>query len=337
MIYRFAYPFFLSACAATVSAISAEAVTVPGAGFVESSTRTATASYEKIAPDGTAVTILQDTDTFDATGAVAAEIRTSVGDLGSTNDRAAPGRAKSDINIAGFSGVFIDGIVNSSSFGSTRLYAEVSETITGSVPSVGNVEVTYSFELIDMFVEIWDDSTDGVGSSGFDQIFGRVWYEILLNDVTTYRMAATASGGRLLPDIGTTSTIFSVDPDVANTDITVIPDGTGPGDVPRTVRFGEIVERDLVVGSLFGSDAAPAGEFELKINMGAELLLPDFELDVGGRVAIGDPNTFAFGFDNLNFEIPDDTDVPAPIPLPAASWMLIAGLAALFGIRRRIL
>lgn len=333
MIYRFAYPFVLSACAVTVSALSAEAATVPAGDFVDSRTRTATAIYDVSAPDGTVTTIQEDSDLSDTTGAVSAEVRTSIGDLGSTRGRGSPGTAKADMNLAGFSGVFIDGIVNSSTFGSPRLYAEVTETITGRVPSVGLVNVNYSFELSDMFVEIWDDSPGGVGGAGFNAIFGRVWYDILLNDATTYSMSATVGGGRELIAIETTSSIFSVDPDVVNTDVTVIPDGTGPGDVPRGVRFGDIIESDLFVGSFLGADLSSSGDFELQVKMGAELLLPGFELDVGGRVNIGDPNTLAFSFDDLTLDIPDDG--LAPIPLPAAGWMLIAGLAALFGIRRR--
>lgn len=55
----------------------------------------------------------------------------------------------------------------------------------------------------------------------------------------------------------------------------------------------------------------------------------------------GNANRFGLGIDNIAYSVTaagtEPPGTPSPIPLPAAGWMLLAGLAGLAGLRRRSL
>ncbi len=95
---------------------------------------------------------------------------------------------------------------------------------------------------------------------------------------------------------------------------------------------GETFDFDI----FYGGSLTEVGALAALGEVGAELYsLGQAERDIDG-LGLDGANTFIFGFAGVGgaIIIPDPTpDVP-PIPVPAAGWMMLAGLSAL-GLRRR--
>ena len=101
--------------------------------------------------------------------------------------------------------------------------------------------------------------------------------------------------------------------------------------------FGALLAGDVFEFDIFyGGSMTEAGALAALGEVGAELYsLGQPERDIDG-LGLDGANTFIFGFAGVGGDIiiPDPTpDVP-PIPVPAAGWMMLAGLSAL-GLRRR--
>ena len=135
-----------------------------------------------------------------------------------------------------------------------------------------------------MSLELWDNSTD----SGTADLQISIHYSVSLNDNPVFGTAAWLEGDRedmILDGGGWGHRVdFRGRPilpvvDAARTET------TSAGDVPRIIEFDDMSVRFLDLGY------APGGEeYVVSTVMEARLRLPEFELDIGGRANIGDPN-----------------------------------------------
>ena len=59
-----------------------------------------------------------------------------------------------------------------------------------------------------------------------------------------------------------------------------------------------------------------------------------FTSQAGFAISLG-PDAWDVAIDNITFQLTESTNTTTPIPLPAAGWMLLAGLGGLAAMRRR--
>ena len=320
----------LSLAALLASSLSAEAAISNEVDLTLSRTRDVASAYSN------SFVSLEDSEAGGSGSFLSARVVTPVGDISDVVDLGSGGVAHSVIGGAGtsISNIFLSGQLNSSLVVGNTLRGEVIETITGVIPAArGDLDVNFSFALSRMFLEIWDRSSDGVGGSLFDQVFGQFSYEVALNGERAYRLLFTAGGGRELASLANpVISIFSRDPDAASTLGFIVDDGTGPGDIPRTITFDDLVERNMYLGTVAGTGVGDAETFDVTVSMTAKLLLPPV-LDAGGRLNMGDPNALTGSFGAISLETV--SGAPLPVPSPATVWLILCGLAALLASRRR--
>jgi hypothetical protein len=230
----------------------------------------------------------------------------------------APGYGAAAVGPGGFSTAFVSGVITSSNFDSATLTASVTETADIVIPDIGGVyEVTFSFQLFDMFVEFWDR----VGLED-DPIAADLSYAVRLDGAERYAMRIRTSGSRDAPEISVGCSL-GVCPGI-------VPEATAPGDVPRRLDFLPISETDYVLGRVFGTTSGET--FEIETFMRVSLTVQPFALDSGGRAGLSDPNSLALRAADL---VKLDRIGPTPVPLPASLWALPAAFGMLGAYARR--
>lgn len=231
---------------------------------------------------------------------------------------ATPGFASAAIGPGGLSDIILSGITTGSNFGSLFLTATVEDTASVLIPTlVTDYTVYFSFDLFNMAVEFWDSAGLGDDDEPIRASFG---YSVYLDGIQVFDLGVRLEGTRDGAEIGIGCTL-GLCPGI-------VPEATGPGDVPRIQNFLPFSRTDLRLGTV---NADTAGEtFEIRTVMSASLLVPEFTLSSGGRVSISDPNSLALQAEGLVRLEP-----VARVPLPGAGPVLAGALGLLAVARRR--
>jgi hypothetical protein len=341
MTTRSITPFAITLLGSIVWFAPTQATTLNEVDLALSRTRHVDAAYlQHPVGEPAATRVQEDSESGTAGDYLSARVDTPLFQLSNVGSASgAPGVAQSVIGVTGISNIFLSGQLNDSTTdGSHILRGEAVEIITGVIPAArGNLEVNFSFDLQRMFVEIWDDSVNGVGDVGFDAVFGVLTYKVELNGDSAYLLDVSTIGGRELPSLpNPIITINARDPEAQDTLGFVVDDGTASGDIPRRYSFDNLSEIDLYLGTVAGVGIGDFETFEVKVSMVAQLLLPGFELGAGGRVNIGDPNGLSGAFGTLSLQtVADPPEPPTETALPGVLWLLLGGVTGLLIVTQR--
>lgn len=235
----------------------------------------------------------------------------------------APGYASVAFGPSGLSNAHVSAITTGSNFQAAVLESSITQSAEMLIPSSPGTDyaVYYSFELFNMFVEVWDQYNNGSGSA---LIHGTIEYDVLLDGIFKYTLAGSVLGYR-------DSTYLQVNCVTCTEDY--LSELTGPGDVPRRIDFAPISHlystgTDLLLGTVapdIGNDT-----FTVETRMSARLVIPTFTLDAGGRVNISDPASLALrAGETVRLE-----QLSAVIPLPGSFVLLLLGLGLQAALRR---
>lgn len=248
-----------------------------------------------------------------------------------------PGYSRALIYGAGISNLLVNAQLNDST-GNKRhtLRAVVSETISGANPAQSPQRLAFSFELKDMFVELWDNYGAADEANPFngdsEAIGAQISYEIHRDGASVYRAVVDVWGSRdgtlHFDSVSKSLSGRDTSGDALPSMLSTYLDGTsigGPGEAPRGRTFGDLSIADLDLGLVPSLET-----FDVRATMSATVLLPAFALGAGARVGIGDPNDLSGSSIGRLRLLPT-----VPVPEPAA-WMTLAlGLLALGAWRPR--
>jgi hypothetical protein len=253
-----------------------------------------------------------------------------------------PAPLTATLSTSGATGVAVDAQLNDSlGLEPVILRAEVVQTSRNKfIAQAENLE--FGFIIDDIKLELWDrfgveGSPNPFVEPDAEAIGARVWYEVARDGEVKYRTQATVFGDRTKA-----SGLLDFDQRVPGFDrngesvdnIGLTGQFTSPDSVPRGYRPNDVDVSGAGASGLLDLGPLERGEFfEVVARMGVELRLPGGALGAGGRVALGDPNALGgFGLGVFRAELGQ----PAPtVPLPAAVWLLLAGLASLLGLRMK--
>ena len=231
-----------------------------------------------------------------------------------------PGYASVAFGPSGLSNAHVSAITTGSNFDAAVLESTITQSAELLIPSAPGTDyaVYYSFELFDMFVEVWDQYNNSA------LIHGTIEYRVLLDGIFKYVLVGNVFGYR-------DSTYLQVNCVTCTEDYTS--EVTGPGDVPRRIDFAPISHLYSTGTDLFLGTVAPdigSGTFSVETRMTARLVIPTFTLDAGGRVNISDPASLALrAGETVRLE-----QLSAVIPLPGSFLLLLLGLGLQAVLRR---
>jgi hypothetical protein len=199
-----------------------------------------------------------------------------------------------------------------------RLYADVHQSVRAAIPSAGGYyDIYYSFELFDMYIDLWDGY--GLNAGINEYVAAKIGYDLWWEGSP---LVWSWERSLLIAENGDFDALARKgDWGEAGYTVTAGPDGR------LRIDYEPLVLTDFLVGTVRNNEDGYNADFELHSRLYAQLILPA-GLDLGGEAGISDPFDISHAVPGARLKVERVQGNPV-VPTPATLALLSLGLAGI--------